>query len=75
MGHVSHAESSHEIKPVDFHRTDADIQLFADFSIRVTLGHEAKNFLLTDGQRENFSGFFFRIAFALSRSRFDFGHK
>ena len=31
------------LKPVDFNRTDADIQLFADFSIRVTLGHEAKN--------------------------------
>ena len=47
LGHVSYAESSHQVKPVDFNRTDADIQLFAYFSICVTLGHEAKNFLLT----------------------------
>ena len=67
LGHVSHAESSHQVKPVDFNRPDADIQLFAYFSIRVTLGHEAKNFLLTGRQRENFSGFFFGIAFVLSR--------
>ena len=50
LGHVAHAESSHQIKPVDFNRTNADIQLFADFPIRVTLGHEAKNFLLTGSQ-------------------------
>ena len=75
LGHVSHAESSHQIKPVDFDRPDADVQLFADFPIRVTLGHEAKNFLLTGSQRENFACFFFRVDFALSRSRFDFGHK
>ncbi len=50
LGHVSHAESSHQIKPVDFNRTDADIQLCADFSIRVPLGDEAKDFFLTGSQ-------------------------
>lgn len=68
LGHVTHAESAHQIEPVDFNGTNADIQLFADFPIRVPLGNEAKNFLLTDSQRENFSGFFFRISFVLSRT-------
>ena len=75
LGHVSHAEAPHQIKPVDFNRPDADIELFADFPIRVPLGHEAQNFLLTGSQRENFSGFFFRIAFVLSRHGLDFGHQ
>jgi len=50
LGHVSHAESPHQIKPVDFNRTDADIQSFADLSMRVTLGDEAKDFFLTGSQ-------------------------
>lgn len=75
LGHVAHAESAHQIKPVDFNRTDADIQLFADFPICVPLGDEAKNFLLTDRQRENLSGFLFGISFVVSRTGFDFGHE
>ena len=68
LGHVAHAEPAHQIKPVDFNRTDADIQLFADFPIRVSLGHEAKNFLLTGGQREHFSRFFSRTCLVVSRT-------
>ena len=50
LGHVSRAEAAHQIKPVDFNGSDADIQLFSDFPIRVPLRHESKNFFLTSGQ-------------------------
>ena len=61
LGHVSYAEPAHQIKPVDFNRADTDIQLFADFPVRVTLSHEAKNFFLTGRQRERLFGLFLEL--------------
>lgn len=57
-----------------FNRPDADVELFSDFSIRVALGHESKNFFLTIRQRGGFFGFvcrsFFGMALAVSRNGF-----
>ena len=66
-----------------FNRPDADVELFSDFSIRVALGHESKNFFLTSRQREGFFGFVcwsvFGMALAVSRNGrangFAGGHK
>jgi hypothetical protein len=52
---IAHAQASHEIEPMHFDRSDADVQAASDFTIGHPLSHEAKDFLLTrrEGMRRS----------------------
>ncbi len=51
LGYISHLESAHQIKPVDFNGSDTNIQVFSNFPICVALGRKAKNFFLSSSER------------------------
>ena len=47
LGDIAHAQASHEIEPMHFDRSDADVQVAGDFTVGHPLGHETKDFFLT----------------------------
>jgi hypothetical protein len=53
LGDISDAKTSHQIEPVNFHRSDANIKSFTNFSVGEPLGYKPKNFFLTGCERSS----------------------
>jgi hypothetical protein len=49
LSDVSHPQAPHQIEPVHLDRPHADLQMVGDFTVRESLRHQAKDFLLTRG--------------------------